>query len=181
VEERVDRLESLAAIRQLPSRYALCVDSRDVDTMVSLFVPDVRVGRDASGRDPLRAWFVKSLSRLADTVHFAGNHVVDFDDADHAHGIVTCHDEVVFRKIDGWHQGMLQYWDTYRRVEGPDGREWCFERRRFTRWYMSDWLERPSHGANPESQEARPRIQLPEAFDTWAAFWAEVGEDPYPA
>src|SRR5215471_18147742 len=99
-EERVDRLESLAAIRQLPSRYALCVDSRDVDTMVSLFVPDVRVGRDATGRDALRAWFVKSLSRLADTVHFVGNHVVDFDDPDHAHGIVTCHDEVVFRKID---------------------------------------------------------------------------------
>ena len=45
-EEKLDRLESLAEIRQLPSRYALAVDPRDVDGLVSLFVPDVRVGRE---------------------------------------------------------------------------------------------------------------------------------------
>jgi hypothetical protein len=31
LEERLDRMESLAAIRQLPYRYALAVDSRDMD------------------------------------------------------------------------------------------------------------------------------------------------------
>ena len=51
LEERVDRLESLAAIRQLPSRYALALDSRDMESLVQLFVPDVRVGSDTSGRD----------------------------------------------------------------------------------------------------------------------------------
>ena len=52
---RIDRLESLDQIRQLPARYALALDMRDMDAMVGLFAPDVRVGKDASGRQALRA------------------------------------------------------------------------------------------------------------------------------
>ena len=43
IEERLDRLESLDQIRQLPAKYALTLDMRDIDAMVSLFAPDVRV------------------------------------------------------------------------------------------------------------------------------------------
>ncbi len=150
-----------------------------MDTMVSLFVPDVRVGRGTEGREALRAWFVDALNRLVDTVHFVGNHTVEFDSADTAHGIVYCHDEVVPRGETAWNQGMLQYWDTYARVETPEGRQWCFVRRKYHRWYMADWLERPSHAADTMPPERRHHIQLPEAFPTWAPFWAEVGVDPY--
>ena len=38
---RIDRLESLAEIQQLPIRYALAVDGRDLDAWVNLFVVDV--------------------------------------------------------------------------------------------------------------------------------------------
>ena len=41
-------------IRQLAAHYAVAVDSRDLDTLVGLFVDDVRVGRDTFGRDALR-------------------------------------------------------------------------------------------------------------------------------
>jgi hypothetical protein len=179
VEERLDRLESLAEIQQLPVRYALAVDSRDMDTMASLFVPDVQIGRDTFGRDALRAWFVDSLSRLSDTVHFVGNHIIDFESPDRARGIVYCHDEVVPLGEGTWNQGMLQYWDTYARVDTPEGREWCFQRRKYTRWYMADWLERPSHAADTMPPERRHHIQLPEAFETWTRFWDEVGIDPF--
>jgi len=148
VEERLDRLESLAEIQQLPMRYALCVDSRDMDTMATLFVPNVQIGRDTFGREALRAWFVDSLRRLADTVHFVGNHIIDFESADRARGIVYCHDEVVPRGEGRWNQGMLQYWDTYARIEG----EWFFERRKYTRWYMADCSARM---ASAESVEGR--------------------------
>ena len=50
LEARIDRLESLDAIRQLPAKYALALDMRDMEAMVSLFPADVRVGKDASGR-----------------------------------------------------------------------------------------------------------------------------------
>ena len=79
LEARIDRLESLAEIHQLPQRYGLAVDSRDLDTLVSLFVPDVRVGRNEQGRGALKEWFRDSLSRMKSTVHFVGNHVIDFD------------------------------------------------------------------------------------------------------
>jgi hypothetical protein len=142
-EERLDRLESLAEIRQLPVRYALAIDSRDMDALVDLFVPDVRVGRDESGRDALKRWFTDTMRRPKTSVHFVGNHIVDFDDADHAHGIVYCRDELEHPARGEWEVGMLQYWDSYVRVD----REWCFARRRFHRWYLVDALTRPSHGA----------------------------------
>ena len=65
---------------------------------------------------------------------------------------------------------MLQYWDTYVRVDG----EWCFQRRRFHRWYIVDALTRPSHGAGVnEGGDGLTTHQLPEAFETWAGFWEE--------
>ena len=41
---RIDRLESLDAIRQLAAKYSLALDMRDSDAWVNLFPADVRVG-----------------------------------------------------------------------------------------------------------------------------------------
>src|SRR6478752_5152292 len=159
VEERLDRMESLADIRQLPYRYALALDSRNMDALVDLFVPDVQVGRDSTGRDALKQWFTATMSRMRTSVHFVGNHIIDFDDADHAHGIVYCRDELG-RPNGGWDEGMLQYWDSYVRVDG----DWCFDRRKFLRWYMVDALERPAHGAGVgDGHDALTTNQLPDA------------------
>ncbi len=171
-EERLDRLESLAQIRQLPVRYALAIDSRDMDALVDLFVPDVRVGKDETGRDALKRWFTDTMRRPKTSVHFVGNHIVDFDDADHAHGIVYCRDELEHPARGEWEVGMLQYWDSYVRID----HEWCFERRRFHRWYLVDALTRPSHGAGVnEGGDSLTTHQLPEAFESWGRFWAEAG------
>ena len=169
VEERLDRMESLAAIEQLPRRYGLAIDSRNMDDMVSLFTPDVRVGRDERGREALKRWFTETMSAYGASVHFVGNHVIDFDDADHAHGIVYCHDELERTELGHWEWGKLQYWDTYVRVDGT----WCFERRRFHRWYIVDALERPTrHGGNDGTAQVLTTTYLPEAFPSWGEFWA---------
>ena len=42
LEQRIDRLESIEAIRRIVSRYPLCLDARDIDGVVALFVDDVR-------------------------------------------------------------------------------------------------------------------------------------------
>jgi ketosteroid isomerase-like protein len=171
LEERLDRMESLADIRQLPYRYALAIDSRDMDALVDLFVPDVQVGRSARGRDALKAWFTETMRKPRTSIHFIGNHIVDFDDSDHAHGIVYCRDELERPGQDRWEVGTIQYWDTYVRVDG----EWCFERRRFNRWYIVDALTRPSHGAGVNTGDSSLTTrQLPEVFDTWGRFWEEA-------
>jgi hypothetical protein len=173
VEERLDRMESLAAIHQLAHRYGLAIDSRDMDALVSLFTPDVRVGREESGRDALKGWYTQRLRAFQSSIHFTGNHVVDFDDADHAHGVVYCRDEL--DRAEGvWEVGTIQYWDTYVRVDG----DWCFQRRKFNRWYIVDALERPAHGAGVTAGGGLSTNQLPEAHDTWRRFWAGLEAMP---
>jgi hypothetical protein len=49
LDERIDRLESLDAIRQLAGKYSLSLDMRDMDAHVNLFAPDIKVGKDKVG------------------------------------------------------------------------------------------------------------------------------------
>lgn len=46
--DRLDRVESSLAITQLPSRYAMALDARDLDTLVALFVDDVDAGAEGA-------------------------------------------------------------------------------------------------------------------------------------
>ena len=106
-------------------------------------------------------------------MHLVGNHVIDFVDADHATGVVYCHDELERPELGRWECGKLQYWDSYVRVDG----EWYFERRRFHRWYIVDALERPArHGGNDDTMQVLTTSMLPEAFPSWGAFWATDDE-----
>ncbi len=168
VAERLDRLEALEQIRLLASRYALCLDTRNIDDMVQLFVEDVRVGAKETGRPALRKWFVASFSRFKSSIHQGMNHIIDIDDADHAHGVVYCRDEL---DRDGkWVNGVIQYWDAYERRGG----KWYFKRRKLMRWYMVDALTRPAHGLDVHRGQAGLQVgQLPEAWATWDRFWKE--------
>ena len=166
IERRVDAIESRLAIGQLPIRYALAVDGRDVDAWVSLFVPDVRVGRDRSGRDALRGYIEPMLRTFRRSVHQICGHRIDLDDADadRASGAVYCRAE--HEVEDRWIVMAICYFDDYRRVDG----DWLFERRRERHWYAADVNERPQavgfdswHGDDPPA--------LPDAFPTWTSFW----------
>ena len=167
-DERLDRVESLAMIRQLAFRYALAIDSRDYDALVDLFVPDVRVGREQTGRDALKEWYQVALGGLAASAHIVADHIVSFLDADHARGVVYCRDELHYGG-DEWQVGLLQYWDSYTRVDG----EWCFERRRFKRYYIADALTRPAVGLGVDAAGGGrlPTGLLPDAFADLDDFW----------
>ena len=169
VAERLDRLEALEQIRLLASRYALCVDTKNLDDLVQLFVEDVRVGANETGRAAFRKWFAATLSGFRVSIHQVMNHIIDIDDPDHAHGVVYCRDEI--DKGDGkWNIGTIQYWDTYERRGG----RWYFKRRKVLRWYMVDALTRPAHGLDVHRGQSNvPQAQLPEAWPTWERFWKE--------
>src|SRR5690349_4633122 len=114
--DAVSRLVAHEDIRQLAARYALAVDSRDLDALVGLFVDDVQVGRDARGRDALRVSFDASLRDIGISILNVGTHVIDLIDDDHAAGHVYCKGEI--QDGDRWiHQAIL-YRDTYERREG---------------------------------------------------------------
>ena len=156
-------------IRQIVSRYAVAVDSRDLDTLVSLFVDDVQVGRNSFGRGALRTSFEDSLSSVGVTILQVTTQVIDLIDSDHGTGIVYCAGQV--QEDERWvHQSIL-YRDTYERRDG----EWFFVRRLHELFHgvaapMSPLDQDPANW--PERSFGRGTA--PESFPTWGRFWDGV-------
>jgi uncharacterized protein (TIGR02246 family) len=177
LEARIDRLESLDAIRQLPAKYALALDMRDMDAMVSLFPDDVRVGKDSSGRLALRAYMDRTLrSPFTGTSHHIGGHVIEFDDPDHAHGVVYSkneHETPVENGPDEWVIMQMMYVDDYVRQGG----RWFFARRLPLYWYATD-LNKPPVGDNkmrwPGTDWAEGNFH--KLFPSYAEYWARAGD-----
>ena len=163
----LQRLVAESEIRQLASRYAVAIDARDLDSLVALYVEDVRVGRDLHGHDALRADFDAQLRGIGISILLVGNHVIDFDGDDRATGIVYCRGEI--QDGERWIQQAIRYDDTYART----ARGWRFVRRRHLLFYGADL------GTNPLQlepagwpQHHTGRGELPESLETWRAFWA---------
>jgi len=168
-EARIDRLESQAAIQQLAIRYALAIDGRDLDAWTALFIPDVHCGRAGKGRAVLRSIIEPAARSFYRSIHQICGHRIEFDDADHASGVVYCRAE---HEDDGkWVIMAIAYFDSYERQGG----EWYFARRREKHWYAADWQERPTAPFTGWPAHDAPPL-LPQAFETWAPFWA--GEAP---
>jgi len=166
-DPRIDRLLAHEEIRQLVARYAVATDSRDLDALVALFVDDVQVGRDARGREALRAFFDRSLREVGITILNVGTHLIDFDDDDHARGVVYCRGEVQIG--DRWVVQAIQYRDTYERRDG----HWYFVRRKHLLWYGRGVGTSPL-GLPPANwpEHHTGRGELPELDATWREFWS---------
>jgi ketosteroid isomerase-like protein len=162
----IQQLRAYEQIRQLASRYAVATDRRDVDTLASLFVPDVRVGRDTYGREALRANFAEQLRAIGVSILNIGTHQIDLVDDDHATGHVYCKGEIQ----DGarWIHQAIRYDDTYARVDG----EWLFVRRKHLLFYGAEVGVNPLTlpPANwPEHHDGLG--SLPYSEPTWNQFW----------
>lgn len=185
LEERVERLEALDAIRQLPAKYALALDMRDMDAMVSLFPADVRVGKGASGRDALRGYMDATLrSPFVGTSHHIGGHIIEFDDAAHAHGIVYSkneHETPVAGGAGEWVIMQMMYVDDYIRADGPDGLRWYFARRLPLYWYATD-LNKPPVGPDKMRWPGTDAVagNFHKLFPSYEEFWARDGAPTTP-
>ncbi|VTU45794.1 hypothetical protein SRS16P2_00329 (plasmid) [Variovorax sp. SRS16] len=173
---RLDRLESLDSIRQLASKYALAIDVRDLDAVVSLYVEDIRTGPGTRGRAALKDVFDRVLRGFTATSHQVQNHVIEFDDADNAQGLVTCRCEHEVQTTQGPRWVVLQnlYHDRYRRDKG----RWYFRARVQNRLYATA-LEDPPTGPLkdrwPDTAPAAAPFHDP--FDAWREFWGEQAPD----
>jgi len=171
-ENMLERLLALEEIRQLAAHYAVAVDSRDLDALVALFVDDVRVGRDSSGHEALRASFDASLRGIGVSMLNVGTHAIDLVDADHATGQVYCHGQI--SDGDRWIHQMILYRDTYERRDG----HWRFVRRIHELWYGQEAPSNPldQSPANwPEHHDGRGTV--PESWPSWSRFWSQSPTD----
>lgn len=168
-EERFDRLESLDAIRQLVAKYCLALDMRDLDALCGLFPEDVRVSRDETGRRALKIWFDQTLrEQFTGTAHVTGNHIIEFDDAHHARGLVYSRNE--HETGAEWIIMTMMYWDRYERIDG----RWCFRRRLPLYWYATD-LNEPPIGENKMRWPGREPYEggYSEFWPSWTRFWSD--------
>jgi hypothetical protein len=163
--ERLDRIEARLEIGQLPIRYALAVDARDLDAWVNLFVPDVDMGRNGRGREALRAVIEPQLRWFYRSVHQICGHRIELTGPEAARGAVYCRAE--HEVGDRWIVMAICYFDDYRRVDG----EWLFARRVERHWYAADVNEHPQAvGFDSWGTSASPP-RLPHHFETWTPFW----------
>lgn len=172
LEERVDRLESIEAIRNITARYPILLDARDLDGLVELFVEDVKAGpRAERGRGPLLEHYRQLCRGWGYTVHQVFQQAVDFESPDRAMGHVYCKAE---HDIDGkFVVAMLRYHDRYERRDGA----WYFRWRQTPMWYVSEIGEAPI-GDDRIRWPGRPTepAPLPGEFDTYRDFYdGDVG------
>lgn len=166
---RIDRLESTDEIRQLVAKYALSLDMRDLDAHVGLFAPDIRVGREKTGRAHLKAWVDDTLrNQFTGTAHHIGQHIIEFFDPDHAVGVVYSKNE--HETGPEWVIMQMLYWDDYQRIDG----RWYFRRRLPCYWYATD-LNKPPIGDMKMRWPGREPYEgsFHALFPSWQAFWAE--------
>jgi len=164
--QALERLLAYEEIRQLAAHYAAALDARDLDRLVALFVPDVRVGRHGRGREALRASFDQQLRAIGVSFLLVGGHAIDLESADRASGVVSCKAEI---EVSGrWVHQAIQYHDRYARHED----RWLFVRRRHLLVYGQAQRENPLEQPParwPERHEGRGTV--PWELDSWKRFF----------
>jgi len=176
IRDRLERLESRDEIRQLISKYSIALDMRDMDAMANLLEPDVKVGKNARGRQALRDWLDDTMRKQFDgTSHHVGTTVIEFIDRDNAVGIVYSKNE--HETGPEWVIMQMMYYDHYVRVDG----RWCFRRRQPLYWYATD-LNKPPIGSRKMRWPGREPYEgsFHELFPSWKEFWARNGASETP-
>jgi SnoaL-like protein len=169
LDARLRALEAYEQIRQLAARYALALDSRNIEELAGLFVADIKTEDGRVGRRALADWYDSALRSFTTTFHLIGNHIIDLVDEDHATGIVYCRPE--HEVGDLWIVMPLQYWDRYERRDGI----WYFNSRSIHVFYAADILENPAALPSRFHFPGNPilrKAELPECWDSWQRFWA---------
>jgi ketosteroid isomerase-like protein len=151
-------------IQQLAFRYALAVDSRDLDGVANLFSATSDFSRWGPGREGCKRFFEGVWNRFGRSIHAVTTQVIRDLDGDTAHGVVYCRAEQQQLDDGAWWIYQLAYFDRYIREE--DG-VWRFLSRNSHFWYVDQ------NGDRKIGYPGRRQL-IPEAWETWAPFWDSV-------
>ena len=121
---------SRVAIQDLTNRYALYVDTKQLDQLIDLFCPDAVFDESALGAGPfrgqaaIREYFQVALPSVSELMHITSNLVIDFVTSSEAKGFSTLFFEGKDRM--GSMQRLKGYFhDVYRQNSG----QWRFQSR----------------------------------------------------
>lgn len=170
---RLERMEASIAIQQLPVRYAMAVDCRNMDDLADLYVDDIDFGQLGKGREALKIYFTAATSAFYRSVHQIMGHKFDFLDDEHAVGQVYCRAD--HERGDTWIVAQMCYFDKYIRRDG----KWYFaDKRDFDFYYCADSLEHPQDVGFQRFVVPGMKLDVPmmiERFPSWKVFWDRQG------
>lgn len=132
IQEQVQRLVDLEAIRDLPRRYADCIWRKDAEGAAALFtedcIMDIGFAEPLRSRAAIAASYVQAFSRNS-LQPFVHNHLIDLA-GDTATGIVYLD---LRASVNNESQiGAGYYADVYVR----SGKGWLFQSRKLTMHYL---------------------------------------------
>jgi hypothetical protein len=176
-EQRIDRLESRAAITEMCTRYGIACDFRDMSTLAGLFTNDVVIrsvngSMNARGVSAAMDMFNNMFQVRGPAYHWTHDRIITFDakDKDSAEGIVLSHAETTPNgkaSIAG-----LRYNDRYRRIDA----RWYFSERVLSFLYyvpLTDYLSRLENPARVLVNGEWRAADYPEGDATWKEWHAQ--------
>lgn len=169
-----DRALAYAEIRQLAAAYAVQTDAKDIDALVELYVPDVRISSSRSGRETLHGLMTDALRQVGVTFLNVGTHHIELaDDGSTATGVVYCKAEIQDGGPDSerWIHQAIQYHDVYERRDG----RWRFSA---NRKHFLVYGEHADHNPLAQPEAAWPANQIgrgthPQALASWQDFFTD--------
>lgn len=177
LEQRIDRLESRAAIAELGSAYAIACDERDLTRLGSLFDDNAVVrsldGKmDAKGVDNIIAMFRSMFAIRGPAYHWTHDRFVFFDDQDpdRAAGQILAHAETTLNDVACL--AALRYDDMYVRRDGV----WLFAERVLSFLYympLRDYLERMPSAERFHDNGTYRMADYPEKLESWRQYYGQ--------
>ena len=137
IESRLATLEAKEEIRELTARYCHAVVDGDADAIVELFCED-GVFRSHTlapeGRTALHEFYAGGVGGKTHKP-FVQNHVIEFEDENHAKG--RCSVEIRVLADGEAYTQAGHYFDEYRKVDD----RWRFAERHYIRYHNVPWRE----------------------------------------
>ena len=176
LEARLDQLESMEAIRNIITAYAIACDEHDMPRLMNLFTEDAAFDAPngsmvANGKAAIRDMFINTFRIRGPAYHWTHDTTIqiDPDNPDQATGLVLSHAETTPNGVVSI--AAMRYADNYRRE--ADG-AWRFSRRVITFLYYVPAAEFSSHGLNQTKRVsiggAWISADFPEKLPVWHEF-----------
>ena len=180
--DRLDRLESKDAIRELATSYAIACDEHDMPRLTSLFTSDACFDAPngsmvATGKQAIVTMFENTFKIRGPAFHWTHDVTVKLDktDPDKATGLVLSHAETTPNGVVSI--AAMRYEDEYRREQG----EWLFAKRVIHFLYYVPFVDY-TRGLVEENRvvigDQRLPADYPERLPAWLSFVEQHGPAP---
>jgi hypothetical protein len=137
IEDRLRRLEDRVELEDLSTRYFLASDFDDYETIAGSYARESTFSASgfagANGPDGVAEMIRGARANFGTTIHTPHYSLVDFQDDDHASGMVGAHVEIAVGGQSCF--GAVRYEDEYVREDGS----WKFRSRNMKTVHFQPW------------------------------------------